>query len=112
VDEGINVCRDLIESDGTGHTAIIYARHDDVIERFTDAMPASRILVNAPASQGLMGADDRPGAVVHTRVRHVGRHLDDEQRDVSGSAEHQARRLSQTGAQRRIPSVICFCGDP
>jgi len=55
VDEGINVCRDLIERDGTGHTAIIYARHDDVIERFTAAMPASRILVNAPASQGLMG---------------------------------------------------------
>ena len=54
-DEGIDVCRRLLEIDGTGHTAIIHTRDVGLSQRFATAMPASRILVNSPATQGLMG---------------------------------------------------------
>jgi acyl-CoA reductase-like NAD-dependent aldehyde dehydrogenase len=55
MDEGIKVCRALLDIDGTGHTAIIHTRNVGLIKRFTTAIPASRILVNSPATQGLMG---------------------------------------------------------
>ncbi len=55
MDEGLTVCRRLLEIDGTGHTAIIHTRNVGLARRFATAMPASRILVNSPATQGLMG---------------------------------------------------------
>ena len=54
-DEGIDVCRKLLEIDGTGHTAIIHTRDVSLSRRFAVALPASRVLVNSPATQGLMG---------------------------------------------------------
>ena len=54
-DDGIDVCRRLLEIDGMGHTAIIHTRDVSLTQRFAVAMPASRILVNSPATQGLMG---------------------------------------------------------
>jgi acetaldehyde dehydrogenase/alcohol dehydrogenase len=55
MDEGIQVCRALLYIDGTGHTAIIHTRQASLTQRFTTAMPVSRVLVNSPATQGLMG---------------------------------------------------------
>ncbi len=55
VDDGINTCRRLLEIDGMGHTAIIHTWDVGLIQRFSAAIPASRIIVNAPATQGLMG---------------------------------------------------------
>jgi len=54
-DEGIDVCRRLLDIDGTGHTAIIHTRDVSLSRRFAVALPASRVLVNSPATQGLMG---------------------------------------------------------
>ena len=55
MDEGIGVCRSLLDFDGAGHTAIIHTRGVGLVQRFATAMPASRILVNSPGTQGLMG---------------------------------------------------------
>jgi len=45
----------LLDVEGKGHSAIIHTSDDRLIRRFATSMPASRILVNSPATQGLMG---------------------------------------------------------
>jgi acetaldehyde dehydrogenase/alcohol dehydrogenase len=54
-EHGLAVCRALLAHAGAGHTAVIHSRNQLLIERFSDAIPASRILVNVPASQGCGG---------------------------------------------------------
>jgi acyl-CoA reductase-like NAD-dependent aldehyde dehydrogenase len=54
-DEGLKVCRALLEIDGSGHTAIIHTRNADLVQRFAAQMPASRILVNSPGMHGVIG---------------------------------------------------------
>jgi acyl-CoA reductase-like NAD-dependent aldehyde dehydrogenase len=54
-DAGIALSHALLMHDGTGHTAVIHTRSEDLIARFTTAMPASRVLVNSPAAHGIMG---------------------------------------------------------
>jgi acyl-CoA reductase-like NAD-dependent aldehyde dehydrogenase len=54
-DEGLRVCRALLEIEGAGHTAIIYSQDTDLIARFAAEMPVSRILVNSPGTQGVLG---------------------------------------------------------
>jgi acyl-CoA reductase-like NAD-dependent aldehyde dehydrogenase len=54
--EAIELCRALLAYEGTGHTAVIHTDDEDRIDRFARAMPASRILVGVPASQGCGGA--------------------------------------------------------
>ena len=54
-DEGMAVCHALLDVEGKGHSAIIHTSDDRLIRRFATSMPASRILVNSPATQGLMG---------------------------------------------------------
>lgn len=54
-EQGMELCRRLLEQDGTGHTAIIHSTDDELIDRFGMAMPASRILVNSPGSHGVVG---------------------------------------------------------
>jgi acyl-CoA reductase-like NAD-dependent aldehyde dehydrogenase len=53
--EGLRVCRALLGIDGAGHTAIIYTHNDALTQRFAAEMPASRILVNSPGTQGVLG---------------------------------------------------------
>jgi acetaldehyde dehydrogenase / alcohol dehydrogenase len=55
VAEGLRVCRALLEIDGSGHTAIIHTRNAELSERFAEEMLASRILVNSPGTQGVLG---------------------------------------------------------
>ena len=54
-EEGLDVARALLESEGTGHTAVIHTSSRERARRFGEAMPASRILVNSPGSQGVCG---------------------------------------------------------
>jgi acetaldehyde dehydrogenase/alcohol dehydrogenase len=54
-DEGMALARQLLANEGMGHTAIIHTHDQRRIDRFTAEMPASRILVNAPGSQGTLG---------------------------------------------------------
>ena len=55
MDEGLNICGALLEVDGTGHTAIIHTRSTELVRRFAATIRAGRILVNTPATQGLLG---------------------------------------------------------
>jgi acyl-CoA reductase-like NAD-dependent aldehyde dehydrogenase len=52
---GIELSLDLLQREGTGHTAVIHTRDADTINRFAAAVPASRILANSPASHGVIG---------------------------------------------------------
>lgn len=54
-DQGIALCRTLLELHGAGHTAVIHTQEAGVIDRFARALPAGRILVNSPAVHGVVG---------------------------------------------------------
>ncbi len=54
-DQGVDLCRRLLEHEGIGHTCAIHTSDDAFIERFAAAMPASRIIANTGASQGILG---------------------------------------------------------
>lgn len=50
------LCIELLNFNGVGHSLVIHSRNMDVIREFALKKPVSRILVNAPASQGAIGA--------------------------------------------------------
>jgi acetaldehyde dehydrogenase / alcohol dehydrogenase len=54
-DDGIRLCRQILGNGGSGHTAIIHTRSWPLQMSFARQMPASRILVNGPGSQGCIG---------------------------------------------------------
>ncbi|HUG83477.1 MAG TPA: aldehyde dehydrogenase family protein [Euzebya sp.] len=54
-DEALALSSDLLRKMGAGHTAIIHTASDARVERFATTLPASRILVNTPGSQGVCG---------------------------------------------------------
>src|SRR5262245_50799909 len=54
-DEAFALCRRLLAFQGAGHTAVIHTGSAERASAFGLAMPASRILVNAPAVQGISG---------------------------------------------------------
>jgi len=54
-DQGLRLCRRLLDVSGSGHTAIIHTTSRARIERFARAMPVGRVLVNAPGAQGCCG---------------------------------------------------------
>jgi len=53
--EGMALCKSIINKEGTGHTAIIHTHDKDRIQAYGMSMPASRILVNSPGTQGCIG---------------------------------------------------------
>ena len=53
--EGLQVCNRILINQGHGHTAVIYTEDHELIQQFGSEIPASRILVNAPAAQGCIG---------------------------------------------------------
>lgn len=53
--EGCEVCYQLLENDGIGHTLVIHSRDEEVIREFALKKPVSRLLVNTPSSQGAVG---------------------------------------------------------
>ena len=54
-EEGLALCKRLLEREGTGHTATIHTQDPHLAERYSLEMPANRILVNSPGSQGCCG---------------------------------------------------------
>jgi acetaldehyde dehydrogenase/alcohol dehydrogenase len=54
-EEGLALCRQLLAREGTGHTAIIHTQDQNLAQRFGLEMPASRVLINSPGSQGCCG---------------------------------------------------------
>ncbi len=54
-DEAMAVCLRLLGNGGTGHTAVVHTPDERRQRRYGLAMPASRILANAPAAQGCIG---------------------------------------------------------
>ena len=55
-DKALARCVELLHHEGAGHTFAIHAQDDTVVEKFARAVPASRVLVNTPASLGGIGA--------------------------------------------------------
>lgn len=55
-DEAISASEQLLGIDGTGHTAMIHTKSTKRAHAFASRMKASRILVNSPGTQGIMGA--------------------------------------------------------
>jgi len=51
----MRLCRALLELAGAGHTAVIHSANAGRVQRFAREMPAGRILVNSPGTQGCCG---------------------------------------------------------
>jgi acetaldehyde dehydrogenase / alcohol dehydrogenase len=55
VEEALNVCVDVNHAGGLGHTAVIFSRDEEVVQRFGEVMNAGRIIVNSPGAIGALG---------------------------------------------------------
>ena len=55
VDEALRVCIDVNHAGGLGHTAVIFSRNDEIIQKFSEVINAGRIIVNSPGSIGALG---------------------------------------------------------
>ena len=53
--EGIEKCEKMIQFGGMGHSAVIHSENREIIKEFSENVPAGRIIVNAPSSQGAIG---------------------------------------------------------
>ncbi len=55
MDEGAEMAEKLLRFGGDGHTCAVHTRDDELVMRLAERLPSSRILVNAPTSQGAVG---------------------------------------------------------
>lgn len=55
VEEACQLCDQILHFGGMGHTAAIHSRDRNAIKRFGLLIPASRIVVNTPATHGAIG---------------------------------------------------------
>ena len=53
--KGLDLAEKMLEFNGMGHSAVIHAKDENVIDEFSLRMKASRIIVNSPASHGAIG---------------------------------------------------------
>lgn len=53
--QGISLDAKLLWQEGAGHSAVIHSKDQDEIHQFSSTLPAGRILVNMPATQGILG---------------------------------------------------------
>ena len=53
--QGVEVCKRLLANQGAGHTAVIHTGDQALQQRFAEQVPASRVLVNGPATHGCIG---------------------------------------------------------
>jgi hypothetical protein len=58
VEQGLEVCKRLLANQGAGHTAVIHTGDQALQQRFAEEVPASRVLVNGPATHGCIGVDN------------------------------------------------------
>lgn len=54
-DEGIELAEQMLLFNGLGHSAVIHAKDDAVIDRYAMRMKAGRLIVNSPSSHGAIG---------------------------------------------------------
>ena len=54
-EKAIELCRQINQHGGLGHTASIFSKLEDKIALFASAVNAGRVLVNTPASHGALG---------------------------------------------------------
>jgi acyl-CoA reductase-like NAD-dependent aldehyde dehydrogenase len=54
-EQGLELCKALLARQGAGHTAVIHTADPALQQRFAEEVPASRILVNGPATHGCIG---------------------------------------------------------
>jgi acyl-CoA reductase-like NAD-dependent aldehyde dehydrogenase len=54
-EQGLSVCQRLLANQGAGHTAVVHTGDRRLQQRFAEEIPASRILVNSPATHGCIG---------------------------------------------------------
>ncbi|SET49290.1 acetaldehyde dehydrogenase [Natronincola peptidivorans] len=54
--EACELCIDLLNYGGLGHSLVIHSENEKVIQEFAFKKPVFRILVNTPSSQGAIGA--------------------------------------------------------
>ena len=54
-EDGVLIAEKMIELGGMGHTAVIHAHDDDLIEKFAKVVKVGRIIVNQPSSHGAIG---------------------------------------------------------
>ncbi len=55
VEEGSKLCNEILHYGGMGHTAAIHSRNRDAVLRYGLLIPASRVVVNTPATHGAIG---------------------------------------------------------
>lgn len=53
--DGLKICREILDNMGAGHTAIIYTEDKELVREFALQMPVSRILHNCAGSTGCIG---------------------------------------------------------
>ena len=54
-EEGIDRAEEMVMFHGMGHSAVIHANDEDVIQKYAATMKASRLIVNLPSSHGAIG---------------------------------------------------------
>ena len=54
-EEGIDRAEEMVMFHGMGHSAVIHANDEDVIQKDAATMKASRLIVNSPSSHGAIG---------------------------------------------------------
>ena len=54
-DHAINLADQMLNFGGLGHSAVLHAQDDEVIEQFSLAMKAGRIIINSPSTHGAIG---------------------------------------------------------
>jgi acetaldehyde dehydrogenase/alcohol dehydrogenase len=54
-DEAINAAKSQLRWGGAGHTAVVHAQDEKVLEKFGMEIPANRLLLNQPAVHGSVG---------------------------------------------------------
>jgi acyl-CoA reductase-like NAD-dependent aldehyde dehydrogenase len=54
-DEAIATCIRQLEFGGAGHTATCYSHNEEVLREFSLAVPANRVVLNAPSAHGSVG---------------------------------------------------------
>ena len=55
VEEGMALAEKMLEFNGLGHSAVIHASDEKVIDEYSMRMKASRLIVNSPSSHGAIG---------------------------------------------------------
>ncbi|HKL99428.1 MAG TPA: bifunctional acetaldehyde-CoA/alcohol dehydrogenase, partial [Mobilitalea sp.] len=55
VEKGFNLCEEMVELGGLGHSSVIHSTDDKVINSFSSRMRTGRIIVNSPSTHGAIG---------------------------------------------------------